>query len=388
LPGRVQLAPLLGLGRPPPGAVPPPPRGGAATLFAALRRTHPHLADAPVDAVARFVAEPPVPTLDPEVAHHLALLGFRLADARVEGPLDVSLAPRLMGLACLFRLGVEGAYLRALSGAVAGDDAPSPMELALDPLADLGARAREGARELTEASRRALAALRRVEGALERAQAGGELGGEARRRAASERARAIDAATEAVGGALDDATARSAPNREVVDLLRRGLEVWRWAERDPQVEVWLVETAVPLGWARYKARRWEELEALLGVLVAPAEHLARRIETDPALLAYAGPCAQLYVFRAEVARSADEQMALAERALAICPTHRNGRAVLAEHLVARANEALDRAPFWRTGDAMTAAARDVRRAERLFPLLRSLEHAKARLRSMGRDVDE
>ena len=115
---------------------------------------------------------------------------------------------------------------------------------------------------------------------------------------------------------------------------------------------------------------------------------AARIERDSTRLAYAAPCAQMFVFRAEVAQTFDGQVELAERAVALCSTHRNGRLVLADLLIERGLRVLDVAKPWATGDALAKAAKDVRRAAELFPQLKRLPEAKQRLKAMGRDIDE
>ena len=118
------------------------------------------------------------------------------------------------------------------------------------------------------------------------------------------------------------------------------------------------------------------------------EHMATSIEEDPSKLAYAAPCAQMFVFRAEVAPAFDRQVALTERALELCPAHRNARLVLADLLTERAMRSLDGAMPWSTGDALNTAVADVKRAEELYPQLKRLDKVKQRARALGYRFDD
>lgn len=116
---------------------------------------------------------------------------------------------------------------------------------------------------------------------------------------------------------------------------------------------------LPIAWRPYTARRWDDLRALLAPLDAIAERLAEEIEQDPDALAYRASVSQLFVFRAEMAATLAAQIALAERALRLCPTLRNARVVLAAHLAHRAERLLASDP--------QAARADVERALELDP---------------------
>jgi hypothetical protein len=108
------------------------------------------------------------------------------------------------------------------------------------------------------------------------------------------------------------------------------------------------------------------------------DSLARRIRADPSRIAYAGPCAQMFVFRSEVERNADRQWELAERSLEVCPTHRNGRLVVSNLLVDRALHLLEPTHAL-TRQRCEAAASDIDRAEKLFPASKRLDEAKKKL---------
>ena len=95
----------------------------------------------------------------------------------------------------------------------------------------------------------------------------------------------------------------------------------------------------------------------------------------------------MYVFSAEVGATLEVQLRDAERAVALCPTHRNGSLILADLLVHRAMRALDTVTPWRESKTLDRAAADVRRAEALYPQLKRLPDAKLRLKAKGRDLD-
>ncbi len=363
------------------GAPPPHPR--AAGSIAALRRT-----DSGREAVAqaeagdvgplvRFAAEPPPDMLTPRSAHHLALVHAAAADGleRRDDPARRGSGkwPRLRALAMWLWLAEEGAYLKEMAGAVIGGGLPpneverAATEAPYRVLDALGERARSGARELSEPARVALRVLAQVDVAAEMAGVGERVRRIARTRAARAREAAIDDAIQRIDHALEEARGRDAPTDELVALLADAVAVWRWADRDEHVERFLIERVTPTCWDRYREKRLDELRGLLRPLEAPVDHLAERVENDPTRLAYAAPCAQMFVFRAEVAPKFDAQLAAAERAVQLCATHRNGRLVLANFLVERGMRALDGAMPWGRAEALRRAAEDVRRAASLYP---------------------
>ena len=184
------------------------------------------------------------------------------------------------------------------------------------------------------------------------------------------------------------ASARGARSDELVPLLFEAAAVWRWSGEDVHVERFLVRATTPAIWDHYRERRWEAIRTILRPLEPVVERLARRVEREPSELAYAAPCAQMFVFRAEVATTFDEQLGLAERALHLCATHRNARVVVADLLVERALRRLDAALPWQTGDALADAERDCRRAADLYPQLKRLEDATRRLAAQGIRLDD
>jgi hypothetical protein len=153
---------------------------------------------------------------------------------------------------------------------------------------------------------------------------------------------------------------------------------WRWAGEDEGVEQFAVEQLTPIAWEHYRGAQWGELRRLLQPVEPLVDSLGRRIKRDPSRIAYAGPCAQIFVFRSEAEENAERQLELAEEGLRICPTHRNGRLILSNILLDTAMKLLD--PTYRiTREQVERAAAHVDRAEQLFPASKKLPEARERL---------
>src|SRR5262249_4847764 len=109
------------------------------------------------------------------------------------------------------------------------------------------------------------------------------------------------------------------------------------------------------------------------------EHLAGRIERAPSLIAYAAGCAQMFVFLSHVDRHAPSKLALAERAVKICPTHRNGRLILASHLCDRAMETMRTMTVFARKSEIDRVEVTLARVESLYPQTTDLSEAKRML---------
>ena len=387
----------------------------AAGMIALVRSIRP-------DAVAKALAgdvEPLARELSPErldvlpsaLLHHLALHHATLADALGGEAPPSAAAPRtgpqpdganagaardrgrssparavearLLSVACWLALGEDGGYLASLARAVVAGalpDAAIERAVAAAPLAaieELGRVARAGAREQLAGAKHALMVLERVDAAVRRAGASARLGRLAKARADAHRAAAADEALAPVLLSLSEAAARGELLARGPELFARTAAVWRWAGEDELVEQFAVEQATPIAWDHYRDGRWDDLRALLAPVEPLVERLAGRIEADPTRIAYAGPCAQMFVFRSESDKDAGRRLALAERSVRICPTHRNGRLILANLLCDAALDAVKGATSG--GAAADRAQALVDRAEKLYPACKRLDDARARI---------
>lgn len=381
------------------------PHPRAAGVIAELRR-HPTGAQAVERAqegelapLLQLLSAPPREVLTGALAHHLALLHEQLANEREtrghasarRTATDAWLTSQAMWLF----LGEERAYLNHIGDAVVGGALPvAHVRRELDEashrtLAVLSRRAEAGARELSEPARLALRALRRMDQAAATAGLAEEPSRRLIRRAEQARERAIDIAAGRVEAALEEAIVTDAGAEAIAPMLWDGAAVWKWSERDRIVVHMLMERLTPYLWEQYRQKKWDSIRLLIAPLEAMVDHLAHAIENDPRQLAYAGPCAQMLVFRAEVAGTLRNQLALSERAVQVCPTHRNGRLFLADCLVERASSTMDRGVFLERKKLVQVHA-DLTRAESLYPQLKRLPKAKERFAkaARGRNYDE
>ncbi|MCB9592139.1 MAG: hypothetical protein H6719_05350 [Sandaracinaceae bacterium] len=347
--------------------------------------------------ILHALSHPDPVALTPPLAHHLALLWDRVGRA-CSGSTDPVLRSsaakaRLRAVAMWLWLGEEATYLATLASQVIGDAlserdvTAAARDVAFEPLLTLGEEAREGAQALTPKSEIALGVLGRVAEACRMAGCSEAFTATACGRARRERDAAVESAIARIERSLEEATTRGASPDELGPLLWDAVAVWRWADHDVHVERSLVRVITPRLWDHYREKQWDVIRTLLRPLEGPIESLARRVEDDPTQLAYAAPCAQMLVFQAEVSQTFDVQMTIVERALRICPTHRNARVVCADLLVERAMRRLETAMPWGSGDALADAERDCRRAMDLYPQLKRLEDAKRRLLAQGIDLD-
>lgn len=383
------VADLVG-GRPP---ISPHPR--AAGLFGALRSLPGGLsaveraAAGDRAALVALVRPAKLPVAEPLLLHHLALLEAGVADARAAlggDPVDA----RVRSLAAWFALGQSGRYLEDLArvvagGAVAdGEASRIAQEAPRAVLGKLGDAARVGARERTREASAALWALARVDEACDRAGLAPTPREAYVRRAGALRAAAVDEALAPLHEALGESKARGAAASEAPAIFARAAEAWRWAGEDEAVERFAVQEIAPIAWEVYRGGRWSELRSLLAPILPLVDRLAGRIEADPTHIAYAAPCAQALVFQADAEERPELSQALAERAVRICPTHRNGRLTLANALCDEAIRMLDGWPPRR--DAVAVAAARIERAATLFPDCKRLVRARealAKVRGRG-----
>lgn len=321
----------------------------------------------------------------PPLLHHLAVHFGRLAHVLDAQDAEAADEARLRSIAAWLALSEERKYLDALARRVAGSAlGPGEAEAAgraaaLKPLEELGRIAREGARDRTLEARRALAALARAHRAAHMAGLDGNAATSVRRRADAMRAGAIAAALGPVLDALAEAASRDTSLRDAPAIFDKVREIWEWTERDQQVERFAVDEASPIAWVAYRETGFDPLRRVVAPLGPLVDCMAQRCEEDPrGQLAYAAKCAQFLVFRAECATEDAVRWPLVERALAICPSHRNGRIVACNFLCDRADVLLGAGALFQAS-AVVAAEQALARAEQLWPQGRRIAEVKRRL---------
>jgi hypothetical protein len=375
----------------------PPPR--AAGLVAAAR-TVPGgeqavraALDGDVTNLARLIEAPPMRARPPEMLHHIALYYGRVASV-LEGTFpDAAANGWMRSLAAWLALGEERSYLARLEDAILGDARRAkdkagvlipPERVPLEVLADLGKRAESSARDLAPAGRAALLALSWVG---EAARIGG-VPDEVTRRAqmSAERWRnaALDAALAIIGEALDEANVRGDLTTNGRPILLRALGVWAWSGNDEAVEHFVMDRLSKVGWELYRARSWDALRFTFEPFRPLIDHTARRIESDPTKIAFAAPCAEMFMFLTDIEQNPMRKRELAERAVRVCASHRNSRLNLSSLLVQDALTSMRQMVLIARKDELERVEALLWRAESLYPQSTELPEAKAMLERVKR----
>ncbi len=333
--------------------------------------------------LARFVEGAPGDDAPAELLHHLALYFSRVAEVLENAAPDAAANAWTRALAAWLALEHEREYLLGLAQAVASRAAFAPDHVTLDRLAELGARALGSSRDLAPAGRAALLALARAEEAARLGAANEETTRRVRMAAMRQRSAAIDAALAVVGDAMDEAMARGDGSPDDLanrgTILRRALDVWAWSGHDEAVEEFAVDRLASVGWELYRARAWDALRSMFAPFRPMIERFAERIERDPSRIAFAAPAAQMFVFLTDIETRPPQKLMLAERAVRLCPTHRNGRLNLASLLCDDALATLRGMVVFARREDIERVEALLARAESLYPSSSDLPEAKAML---------
>lgn len=317
----------------------------------------------------------------PGLLHHLALLHAQAAAASLG---EDAVTHTLHALGSWGALRREGRYLAELAKDVAPEvDAAgresslraavlAPLELlrerALSDAAERGPKAFAGLR--LHARRGELSALLGGEDQeleLELRCLGGEI---------------TDAAIEPIERALDDAATAKMGTLHV-DLLAKLAGVGGWAGGSREVDHRFLSRAMPIAWTLYKGSDKSLIARFVATTKECVDRCATRVLTDPAELAQASRVAQMLVFRAESVRTLSEQVVAIEKALAVCPTHRNGRLVGADIFAFRGLERLRGAGILSGSSPAEAALQDAKRARDLWPRCKRLTRLMDELARVG-----
>lgn len=362
--------------------------GGAEAVRAAL--------DGDVTKLARLVEAAPMRARPPELLHHTALYYARVASA-LEGSFpDAAANGWMRSLAAWLALGEERSYLARLEDAILGDGAQArrakdktgvlipPERVPLEVLADLGKRAENSSRDLAPAGRAALLALAWVGEAGRIGGVPDEVTRRAQRDAARWRNAALDAALAVIGEALDESNMRGELTTGGRTILLRALNVWVWSGNDEAVEEFVIDRLSTVGWELYRARNWDALRFTFDPFRPMIDTMARRIENDPSKIAFAAPCAQMFVFLTDMELNRARKRELAERAVRICPTHRNSRLNLASLLVDEGLDSMRQMVLFARKEELERVEALLQRAESLYPQSSELPEAKAMLERVKR----
>ncbi|NUP04466.1 MAG: hypothetical protein HOW73_00205 [Polyangiaceae bacterium] len=244
---------------------------------------------------------------------------------------------------------------------------------------ELAASAVRGARDISASAGLALAGLARVQDAGKLVSASAAVARRLVMRAERARARAIDEALAPIEDALHEAKTRSADAAELASLFGRVGSIWQWSERDVAVEYFAVDQVTPFAWEVYRHAGWAELREIVAPCADLYDSLEARLLARPGEITYAAKCAQVLVFRSEAETERAREWAYAERALKICPSHRNGRLVMAHLLSDHVISVLGRSTIFTGRADVHEMTPIVERAETLFPQSKRTLEARARL---------
>jgi hypothetical protein len=354
--------------------------------------------DGDVTKLARLVEAPPMRDRPPEMLHHVALYYGKVASTLEGVAPDAAANAWMRSLAAWLALGEERTYLARLEDAILGiapgaAGAPAkakskdkaftalipPERVPLEMVADLGRRAENTSRDLAPPGRAALLALAWVGEAGRIAGVADDVTRRAQQVAERNRNAALDAALAVIGEALDDANVRGELTTSGRPILQRALHVWMWSGQDELVEQFVVDRLATVGWELYRARSWDALRYTFDPFRPMIEHLAMRIEQDPSKIAFAAPCAQMFVFLTDIEQVFTRKLELAERAVRLCSSHRNGRLNLASLLCDQAIASMRQMVLFARRDELDRVEALLSRAETLYPQSTELPEAKAML---------
>lgn len=346
-----------------------------------------------VARLARFLDDLALREAPPELLHHLALFHRRAAVALERRAPESAANAWVRSLAAWLALAEERLYLARLEQLVVGRDATrtkrpdassSPERVPIELVADVAERAASTSVELGSPGRAALLALAKIDEAARLAGASPEATRRARAEAERRRNAAIEAALAVIAEGLDEANVRGELATSGRALLLRAVSVWAWTSYDEAVEQFVVDRVDKIGWELYRAQSWDALRSLLEPFKPMFESLASRIERDPGQIAYAAACAQMFVFFAEVDPHLPRKLTMAERAVKICPAHRNGRLVLAAALCDQAIEAMRAMVVFARRDELDRVEALLDRVESLYPQTGDLPEARRMLARVRR----
>lgn len=318
----------------------------------------------------------------PGLLHHLALLHGKAA-AGQSG--EAAVTHLLHALGAWGALRAEGHYLSRLAKEVAPELSQgarqeairtavlAPLERfredALSDAAERGPKAHTGLR--LHARRGELSALIGSEAQdleIELRSLGGEI---------------TDTAIEPIERALDDAATGQMGTLQV-DLLAKLASLGAWAGGSREVDHRFLERAMPIAWTLYKGSDKSLIARFVATTKECVDRCATRVLMDPSELAQASRVAQMLVFRAESVRTLSEQVIAIEKALQVCPTHRNGRLVGADIFAFRGLERLRGKGLLSGSSPADAAYEDAKRARELWPRCKRLTRLTDELARVGR----
>lgn len=340
------------------------------------------------DGVAAMLASPRLGQFHPTLLHALAVYSDRLAgayEAELARGRDPERERRATGahlrtLAAWIALSTRGGHFAEQLGAGGDADADPGARMVERCLGALARRATEGAGVLSGPGAAALSTLDRVGDACRVADVDAATSKRWTQRSDRLRARAVEAALAPLEDALGSLESRPEARAEAPALFEKLAAIWAWAGADEGVERFGVERLLKVVWASYHANDWPGLRAAFAPMVPVVTSLEARILGAPERhLAYSAKVAELLVFASDAEHDLAQRWALAERALRVCPAHRNARSTMAFLLCNRANHLLDNANMMTIRAELATAEQLLARAEQTFAASERIAPTRAKI---------
>jgi hypothetical protein len=279
---------------------------------------------------------------------------------------------------------LESFATSVLGGTASAEEKRVAVDRAYAVIREHAEAAHQGATTLSREGRLHVLALRAVDRASRLAGLSSADEKAALARAEAAIADVTEEAVRSIGDALDAANVANEPTTTRALIVRRVVAAWFFSGFDVLCEQFAVDRATPIAWENYRVPGSKENRVLLEPLMPLFESLARRVEADPLHLPYAARCAEIMLFYFELETTLELQIRGCERVLRICPTHHNGRMVLAQYLCTKATRTLV-GPIV-TSAQIKEATTYVDRAESLYPSTTQIAKARERIEDAKKSV--
>lgn len=337
-------------------------------------------------APLRTACRDPGPGASPELHHARAIFWGKVARSLNQASgtagddLSNTMEARILEQTAWFCLWTRPDYVRAVAkriGAPVDDRAIESLVLA--PLTALVREAREAHATRDPRGTTALEILRRFDACAR--HAGLERAALSRVSATVDRESyaIVDDALSALRDAMVDARAADGGVGLAPQHMRELAAIWLWTGRSEHVEAFFVEQVTPISWQLTREDDMFKLRQVLAPALDVLFSLEARILRDPMThVARAAGCAEVLLFWASAGDSKD-YAALVERALAVCPSHRNARQSMAHVLCERAKARLGAATVQNARHALREATMLHERARGLFPMGRGVDETASQI---------
>lgn len=294
-----------------------------------------------------------------------------------ERALESSLREALAWLA----LGEHPSFFSESARRVGSPEVPIDA-LVLGPITRQVAKARAGVATRSAVGSLGLEVLARLDDAVRRGRMPEELIRKVVERIDGDVYAVVEESLRSVADSLEAARAKDHGLSDGERHMREIAELWVWSGRSIHVETFLLREFTPIGWQFTRSGDHHATRRVLGPAIELVLSLERRILRDPmGQMAHAAGCAEVLLFWASADDAPGAYARFVERALAVCPSHRNARLQMAGLLCSYADAKVEGAHRLNARSNLQEAAALHERARGLFPSARALETTEEKLRA-------